>query len=250
MKSPQQFLRSEGSHRPAAEGPGGHARGPSPGLARAIDDSPRMVAQRRVLSLPSPSAQAPSSTAGIGHGADVVQRVVVPAAFSEIGRIVQAMLSRDPDGGTRTMIEDFAKPKAGCEYFVATNDKPGAEARYGLMSVKALPPQVSDPGRAKEGDADHAKGTLWVEGVVADPGSKLGAVLLDYAEQVARSRGQNLSLAAMEETFGDKPYSMAGYYQKRGMEYSGDALVETAEEGRKVFHPIYYKEDGQQQAKL
>lgn len=206
--------------------------------ATAATQAPRPVAQRQVRPLADPGTAALAPRAdGV---ADVAQRVIKPVEFSSIAPFVEAMRSR-ASGGTSAMVEDFAKIKPGCLYFVATNDKEGSEARYGLMSLRLAPPEIVDKGAARSNDPDHAKGTVWVEGVVADAGSGLGAILLDHAETVAQSRKCNLSLAAMEETFGDKPYSMAGYYAKRGMQYSGDALVEEAEEARKVYHPIYYK---------
>ena len=198
--------------------------------AAAASQASASAVQRQVVPAPAAAAE------------DVAQRLVRPVSdLSSLADIVEAMRLRCATSGAATMVEDFAKVKPGCEYWLATNDKEGAEARYGLMSIKRVPPPIIDAGHARTGDPDHVMGTLWVEGVVADDKSGLGAVLLNHAEQLAREAGCNLSLAAMEETFDDKPYSMAGYYAKRQMQYSGDALREEAEAGREVLHPIYVK---------
>ncbi len=203
-------------------------------------ESPRVAAQRRLIENCRPAqGLSPKTTAGDG----VAQREVRQVNLSDLQAVIEAMSSRaQDDAATLAMIADFATAKPGCTYYLATNDKHGQEARYGMMSLKIAPPGVTDPGAAQPGYRNPVDNSVWVEGLVSDKGSGLGPILLQCAEEVARREGKALSLAAYEDSFDGKPYSAAAYYQgKIGMQYSGDAVVEKDDEGGTKTHPIYYK---------
>lgn len=156
-------------------------------------------------------------------------------------------------GAAADMLFDFKELEEDYRYFVATNELDGEDERFGLMSVKT-PPEVQGPAPdAKNPEIDSS---LWVEGLVADAGSGLGALLLNTVEEIARQE-QKLAVAMAAYEYDPKdrgeegaPYSIAGYYEKKGYHYTGEAYEEVDDESQSsYFYPIYSKPIAQLKAR-
>jgi hypothetical protein len=158
---------------------------------------------------------------------------------------IVASMSTRAQGATLSMLADFEEVHAGCTYYVAWNEQEGDAARYGLMSLKEVPPPAQDD----QPDDGVIAGSLWVEGLVADAGGGLGGQLLTQAEAVAQQIGKGaVSLAAYEYDMDDdggvaiqNPYSVAGYYEHKGYRFSGEGYVEV-DGDRQYYYPIYVKD--------
>lgn len=200
-------------------------------LAETIDDGPTVVAQRqRALDL----HQGP-----IPAGSPVQRMRIFEPDAEELEAIVEKMRTR-AEGATSAMLYDFAEFHGTYRYRVATNEAEGAAERFAIMSLKAPPTiQAGEP----PGLNPNVDDSLWVEGVVADAGSRLGGVLLTRAEDMAVAEGKSAVALAAYEAADDGVYSVAGYYQdRRGYRYSGEGYEEVDSEGGEPhFYPIYYK---------
>ena len=160
--------------------------------------------------------------------------------------IVDAMRPR-AQGAADSMLYDFEEVNDEYRYFSATNEAEGPAERFGLMSLKTPPGLKPDQGATVDPNIDNS---IWVEGLVADPGSGLGGLLLDKAEQIAvEEKKAAVALAAYEydkappggDAIGD-PYSVAGYYEKKkGYSHTGEAYEEVDEMEESHFYPIYAK---------
>lgn len=199
------------------------------------------------------------------ESAGAARHGMVAAQF--VGRPIQRVrVEQDPDeerieeavksmneravGAAVNMLFDFQEKDDDMDYFLATNEEPGGNERFGLMSLKGAP--GVQPGQPGPAVAHRIDGSVWVEGLVADPGSGLGSHLLQSAEAHAAKQGRAISLAAYEYDPADQgmegsPYSIAGYYgDKRGYQYSGEAYVESDPDHGDYFYPIYIKDSENQ----
>ena len=150
-------------------------------------------------------------------------------------------------------------------YFVAKQGQ-----KFGVMIIREAPYQVmsEDQGcSVKQGDLDTLdialNNSLYIDGLAADKGSKLGRLLLEKAQALSRVEDKSgVSLAADERDLTSsiyhpqtkimtrrsdhsvyrhsivEPYSVASYYEKRGFEYTGQAFVD---EVTQQVGPIYFK---------
>jgi hypothetical protein len=163
--------------------------------------------------------------------------------------VVKSMRDKKPTEAAENMLWDFDEMQDGHRYFEARN----GENQYGLMSIKP-PPKLKEGEEVTE-NSSKIDDSLWVEGLVADSKSGLGSELLAHAEEIARKEEKKgTALAAYEcdlnpdpkyPDFVNDPYSVTGYYEKKGYSYSGEAKEELGEvdgEKNSYFYPIYHKD--------
>jgi hypothetical protein len=176
---------------------------------------------------------------------------------------VESMRKNAKEGeAAANMLYDFEEMKEDHSYFTASNNE---GSQHGIMSIKE-PPQKTENSqeldfsewRENESRINYEEvfnkadskidNSVWVEGLVADQSSGLGGKLLEDAEKKARDDSKAATaLAAYEFDPKDRdltasPYSVAGYYEKKGYSYSGQAKEEVDDEGNSHFYPIYYKD--------
>jgi hypothetical protein len=164
----------------------------------------------------------------------------------EIADILAVMKTRASAVGM-DMLKAISRLGNDYSYFVAKNGR-GENARYGVMVLGAPPFGQAQADRNEMESGIHR--SLWVEALIADPRSGLGARLLETAEKLGAEGGwPAISLSAYEDeaTEPDSPaYSIAGYYEKRNFTYSGQANVEK-ESGEEYYYPIYMKYIGREE---
>lgn len=227
------------------------------------DNRPKAIAQRKLqkMTINSPHVKqlrdfqdmANNRLQSIvtGDSLALIQRSRVDAIEQPnevVSGIVELMRVR-AEGAAENMLYDFEEIQEDYRYFMATNEQADNAERFALMSIKT-PPAIKDG--ENEVPTPNIDNYLWVEGLVSDPGSGLGGLLLEKAEKLAvDERKTGIALAAYEydiepnEELPDRignPYSVAGYYEKkRGYSYTGEAYEEVDEEGNSHFYPIYAK---------
>ncbi|MBZ5524447.1 MAG: hypothetical protein LAP21_19590 [Acidobacteriia bacterium] len=192
-----------------------------------------------------------ASAAGNGMGIIQMNRVEAINEEAQLTGIVESMQSR-ATGAAVDMLFDFSEFDGELEYYFATNEQPDEQERFGLMSLKA-PPGIKE-GENQEHDQPEIAQSIWVEGLVADSdGGGLGGLLLEKAELLAAEREKiSVALAAYEYDPHDReedapPYSVVGYYAKKGFTYSGEAYEEVDDSDgdgdgpKSYFYPIYHK---------
>ncbi len=202
-------------------------------MADRIDASPKMIAQRKRVSI--------LETSRTSGDPVQLQRIFQPSEEG-LKQVVTAMRERAV-GAAENMLFDFDEYNSNYRYLVATNEAEGNAERFAIMSLGNAPAvQPGEPG----GVNLAIDNSLWVEGLAADPGAGLGGALLMRAEEMADDEGwSGVALAAYEfdPENGDPAFSVAGYYgDRKGYTYTGEGYEEVDEEGdESYFYPIYSK---------
>ena len=159
--------------------------------------------------------------------------------------VVKKMRERaEKESGTaalQNMLYNFESMNEDYSYFLATNELKGEEERFGLMSIGNVP--ALKPG--EQGINPNLESSIWVDGLVAEKNSKLGAHLIKHAELLAIKSEKGIALAAYEydprdQDSKEKSYTIAPYYElKRGYQYSGEAYEEV-DDDKSYYYPIYH----------